>query len=131
MKFVIRSHERDPLPSGTWKERMTTFMNNHMDQLQEYDQCARLIVHDKLARFARGAGVPYRTLENACHKNAIVEIIKLFTYASESTVRLKISSLITNHAALDKREDFQEIAFVFAIIVNAPQIKKQETCWEN
>jgi len=131
MEVVISSRNRDPLSTDTWKERMTTFMNLHLAQLLDYDVDARLVVYDRVGRFSRGAGLPHRTLDDPCHKMAVIEVINMLRHPTEVAVKTHITHLVSKYGDEGRREDFEEIAFVFAIIVNAPLIKKNETCWEN
>jgi hypothetical protein len=129
-KYEIMPSHKEPLAIDTWTERMLSFMRIHVKQFKEYDMQNHLLVLERFQRFANGSGLPSRTSQNLRHKNAIEELTKLFKCVALEALSLQIAYLVKAYAILGRTKDFEEIAFIFAIVVNEPNIRKYETCWE-
>jgi hypothetical protein len=113
-----------------WAKRMCRFIKAHMQQTMNYSEAEVEIMYDKFQRFMRSAGSHNRTLADPIHKNAMDELQRVFmTGETHKTLENHLCELAITYGYTKRTIEFEEIALVFSIIVNAPMIRFYETKW--
>ena len=113
-----------------WKNNMQTFMNTHIQQLQNYSSGELEFVKYRLQRLVDKHPVPYRSFSDERFMNAVAEIGELMKYVGDwQTMQNKSCDLVNWYINQHRQNDLEEIAFIFCILVIEPQIIKMETTW--
>lgn len=118
-----------PLSSiAIWKSKMATFMQNHIIEMQNYEDGDLNYIQYQLKRLKDGHGLPFRTKDDERYNNAITEVTQLMTFIGQWHIMyIKACELINSYVAQQRQDDMEEIAFIFCIMVIEPQIVKRET----
>jgi hypothetical protein len=125
-KCLVGKFVRVHLPKEIWMSRMTTFIENHIKQLKGYSYQDVQIMYEKLTQYQKGIIVIADNTNK--HHLAIKAIGTLFKNGQSSTMlREKLTILANEYCEENKEHEFEEIMFIFSIIVNAPMIKFFET----
>lgn len=120
-EVIVRTDDKPALRKGVWVNRMTRFLNKHIVQISSYGFNEINRMHVKLQALIEGRGIFDYNLENPKHYNAVKELKSLFSSISDiESMQESILELCQIYFATNRFEDFEHIAFVFAIIVNAP-----------
>jgi hypothetical protein len=129
-KNKVHANMPAPLsPIVIWKNNMHTFMNNHITELQNYTEQEIYWVRKRLQRFEAGQGIPLGTRRKR-FINALAEVNELFTALGDwQVMQNKACELVNFYMAEQRQSDLEEIAYVFCVLVIAPQIVRNETRW--
>lgn len=111
-----------------WIKNMTKFMQSQLKQALRYDCHECRLMYEKYQRFKNGTGAFNRTLKDPVHANAVRELSMLFESGMSGIEKKQyVTNLLHAYAQTDRQTDFEEIAFIFSIIVNSPMITMYET----
>jgi len=111
-----------------WVNNMTAFMLSQLKQAFRYDCHECRLMYEKYERFKNGTGAFNRSLKNPVHANAMRELSMLFESGMSGVEKKQyVTNLLHAYAQTDRQTDFEEIAFIFSIIVNTPMITMYET----
>jgi protein-arginine kinase activator protein McsA len=111
-----------------WVNNMAKFMQSQLKQAFRYDCHECRIMYEKYERFKNGTGAFNRSLKDPVHANAVNELSMLFESGMSGIEKKQyVTNLLHAYAQTDRQADFEEIAFIFSIIVNSPMITMYET----
>lgn len=103
-------------------------MKNQLKQAFRYDSHECRLMYEKYERFKNGTGAFNRSLKDPVHANAVKELSMLFESGMSGVEKKQyVTNLLHAYAQTDRQTDFEEIAFIFSIIVNSPMITMYET----
>jgi hypothetical protein len=120
--------KRESLPIAIWTNNMLAFMRTLVRQFKQYDINNHTLVIERFRRFESGNGLPSRTCDDVCHQNAVQELSRLLNCVALESLSLQIAFLVNEYADMGRTKDFEEIAFIFAIVVNEPNLRMYEIC---
>ena len=125
---VKRTDGHIALPKILWMERMQIFLQRHLKQLTQYSSADIDVLFNRLNNFQKGNGSYEFAQKKDIHKAAVAEIVKMFDI-SRNVDKIKdyLWELSLSYLKQDKVEEFEHLAFIFSIIVNAPMIQMYET----
>lgn len=125
---VKRTDGQIALPKVLWMERMNIFMERHLKQLLQYSSNDTNVIFDRLKNFQKGNGSYQFAEKKAIHKAAVAEIVKMFDITRNvDKIKDYLWELSLSYLEQDKVEEYEHLAFIFSIIVNAPMIQMYET----
>jgi hypothetical protein len=111
-----------------WVNNMAKFMQSQLKQAFRYDYHECNLMYEKYDRFKHGTGAFNRSLKDPVHANAMRELSMLFESGMSGIEKKQyVANLLHAYAQTDRQADFEEIAFIFSIIVNSPMITMYET----
>ncbi len=114
-----------------WRSRMLCFIDDHISDLKEFDKSSLVIAMDRFDRFARGAGFPSKTLHDKRHSNAIQELARILIRPDfDLNINANFRELLNFYYEQGRIEDFEEIAWVFSIIINSVKIRRYDPMWD-
>lgn len=119
---------RVEIPKDIWLSRMTRFIYKHINQFKNYDCNDIEIVYMKLRSYEISSS-NIINVQNK-HSQAIQVVSNLFRTIPELTLlQLKnnLTQMASDYLRNNKEHEFEEIMFVFSIIVNAPNLQFYET----
>lgn len=127
---IFSQPKEKSLNTASWIKNMNVFIHKHIEQTLDYSEHDIDIMFDTYKRFMRGAGTHNRSLNDPIHKNAIEELSSIIdNNKSHQFIGTHMSHLISAYAFSGRRAEFEEIAIIFSIIVNAPVIRRCEIPW--
>jgi len=127
-KYIAGKFNRITIPKELWLCRMQEFITNHVQQLKHYCSHDYDIMYQKLHSYENNVRV--RCHNNDKHSQAVQVLSGMFNVTpcpSPKQLREVLTTMALDYCMADKEHDFEEIAFVFSIIVNSPMIKFFET----
>lgn len=119
---------RAEIPKDLWLSRMKRFILKHINQFKYYDCNDIDIMYLKLRSYEIGASNIAN--KNNKHSQAVQVVSNIFRNVTESTplqIRDELMKMSVVYSNEDKEHEFEEIMFVFSIIVNAPNLQFYET----
>jgi hypothetical protein len=119
---------RVEIPKDVWLSRMTRFIHKHINQFKHYDYNDIEIVYLKLRSYEISASNTSNAKNK--HSQAIHVVSDLFRTIPELTplqLREQLTQMASEYSKDDKEHEFEEIMFVFSIIVNSPNLQFYET----
>lgn len=123
----IQQHEYSRA-TEKWVNNMSKFMKSQLMQAFQYDGHECKIMYEKYERFKNGTGAFNRSFNDPVHANAMRELTILFEGGMKGIEKKQyVTNLLHAYAQTDRQKDFEEIAFIFSIIVNSPMITMYET----
>lgn len=125
---VKRTDGQIALPKTLWIQRMNHFMERHLKQLLQYSSADINVLLNRLQNFQRGNGSYQFVGKEAIHTAAVAEIAKMFDITRNvDKIKDHLWELSLSYLEQDRVEEFEHLAFIFSIIVNAPMIQMYET----
>jgi hypothetical protein len=127
--IIVEDRSSSYIPQAEWARKMTRFVKRHVKQMDSYSYDELEIMCDTFKRFSRGAGAHNRNLSDPVHSKAIEVLDTVFKvdFDTDSIHNDLIKQIPLYSASKTQQAEFNEVAFVFSIIVNAPALKKYET----
>lgn len=118
------------LPIAVWKNNMQMFMNNHIQQLEGYTESEIMYVKYRLKRLEEGYDRPHTCISDEHFAQSIASIKELMDLTGEWHIMYeKACHLIDSYIEQNRQGDLENLAFMFCVLVIAPQIIKSETRW--
>lgn len=125
-KCLAGKFQRVELPKEIWLSRMATFIHSHMKQINGFSLVEYDMMITRLEQYRKSIG-PNPTKKNK-HTHAIQVLETLFAEPTKTSILTKVlintSIDYCNH---NREHHFEEIMFIFTIIVNAPMMCYFET----
>lgn len=121
-KFV-----RTEIPKDLWLSRMRGFISDHISQFKHYSSHDIDIIYHKLRAYEQTSNMS--DIKNK-HTQAVRIVSNIFNVnprPSPKQIREELTTMALDYCVDNKEHDFEEIAFVFSIIINSPMIKFYET----
>lgn len=121
---------RVEIPKDVWLSRMTRFIIKHINQFKHYDCNDMDIMFLKLRSYEISIKNVNTTDTKHKHSQAVQVVSNLFRTTTENTplqLREQLTKMAFDYSNDDKEHEFEEIMFVFSIIVNSPNLQFYET----
>jgi len=125
--YLAGKFSRTTIPKEVWLCRMREFIKNHVMQLKHYCAYDIDIMYQKLQSYDKNCQM---TNNNDKHSQAVKVLVEMFNTSprpSPKQMREELTTMALDYCIDDKEHEFEEIAFVFSIIINSPMIKFYET----
>lgn len=122
-KFLAGKFQRVEVAKGIWIIRMKQFITNLTNQIQEYGEDDIKSMYGKLCEYQRNLYVLSDT--NSKHAKAVAVVADIFDsipFPKPKRLRDDLVVMAAEYWLDSKEHDFEEIMFVFSIIVNTPII---------
>ena len=107
------------LPIQTWYERISKFIEVHVEQLETYSQTEIKVVEERLIRYLRNDSL-YIVNDITLESIAILEM----AFKSQNNITLYLKTQASQYALNNKREEFEQIMLNFSMIVNSPRFER-------
>jgi hypothetical protein len=118
---------RNAVPKELWLCRMREFIANHIAQFKNYSSHDIDIMYKKLHEYETNIKVAN---DNTKHSQAVRILSEIFNTSpppSPKQLRDELTTMALDYCVVDKEHEFEEVVFVFSIIINSPMIKLYET----
>lgn len=116
---------RAEIPKELWLSRMRKFIATHISQFKHYSCRDIDIIYNKLHVYEQTA-----TMSDNKHSQAIKILSSIFNVSprpSPKQICEELTTMALDYCVDNKEHDFEEIVFVFSIIINSPMISFYET----
>ncbi len=122
-KCLAGKFRRTQLPKEIWLRRMYSFICKHILQFKDYSAYDIDVMLNKLNQYMKSISD-----NETKHAKAIIILNDIFCKApSPAMLRVALREMSVSYCSQDKEHEFEEIAFVFSIIVTAPILGLYET----
>ena len=121
-KFLAGKFPRVEIPDEIWLSRMSTFITNHIREIKGYGPHDIDIMMAKLNEYKKLAPSDEK------QSNAIQVMCKVFGYCPEpKAIRERLLGLSLEYSLEQRHHEFEEVVFLFSIIIHSPVMKFYET----
>jgi len=117
------------VPKDIWLSRMSKFITEHIRQFKHYGVHDIDIIYRKLHTYEVNTQNSKEDTTNK-HSQAVKVVsgmLRNIPAPSPKQMREELTTMAVDYAMNDKEHEFEEIMFVFSIIINAPMIQFYET----
>lgn len=119
---------RVEIPKDVWLSRMKKFIFKHINQFKYYDCNDIDVMYLKLRSYEISAS--NITNKQNKHSQAVQVVSNIFRNITDPTplgIREELTKMAVDYSNEDKEHEFEEIMFVFSIIINSPNLQFYET----
>lgn len=118
---------RSEIPKEVWLSRIRKFIVDHIQQFKQYTPHDIDIIYHKLRAYETNANMSENQNKHSQAVKVLSGIFNAFPRPSPKQIREELTTMALDYCVDNKEHDFEEIVFVFSIIVNSPTIKFYET----
>lgn len=126
-EYLAGKFNRTELPKELWLSRMREFIANHILQFKHYNSHDIDIMYQKLQAYEQSSNMSDNKDKHTQAVRIISNIFNVNPRPSPKQIREELTTMALDYCVNNKEHDFEEIAFVFSIIINSPMIKFYET----
>lgn len=121
---------RIELPKDTWLARIEAFIRSHIKTIHNFNHIELVIMMNRLHEFRKAIDKSDAAVRNP-FTNAVNTLDKIFIENPDdiSAWSHQLIKLAKTYSGKDDEMYFEEIMFVFTVIVNAPRMRFFETTY--
>lgn len=118
--------KRSELPKKMWMSRMKEFIAEHISQFKTYTAYDILVMYRKLHTYENNGHIYDKTNKHLQAIRIVSNMLRADLEPSAKRIKEELTSMATFYCNENREHEFEEIMFVFSIIVNAPMIQFYE-----
>lgn len=118
---------RVKIPKDIWLFRMRNFISEHAYQLKHYGAYEVDVMYRKLHSYEISVSNTNKGNKHSQAVKVVSGILRTIPAPSPKQIRDELTTMSVDYCIEDKQHEFEEIIFVFSIIINAPMIQFYET----
>lgn len=126
-KCLAGKFNRTEIPKELWLSRMRTFITEHISQFKHYSSWDIDIIYHKLRAYEQSSNISDKNNKHSQAVKTLSSIFNTYPRPSPKQIREALTTMAVDYCMDNKEHEFEEIAFVFSIIINSPMIKFYET----
>lgn len=127
-KCLAGKFQRVELAKEVWVSRMATFIYSHVKQIQNFSATEYEVMLARLAQYRKSIGP--NPIKKDKHTHAISTLEMVFAKPIHpSTLAKVLIGTSVDYCESNQEHHFEEIMFVFTIIVHAPTMRYFETTY--
>lgn len=126
-KCLAGKFNRTEIPKQLWLSRMKIFIADHIKQYKNYSFQDIQIIYQRLRAYEQSTNMLKDKNKHSQAVKILSGIFNVYPHLSPKQIREELTTMAVDYCINNKEHEFEEIAFVFSIIVNSPMIRFFET----